>query len=74
MRIGTTHTYVILEIDPEAFTEIHNKLLAAGYSHAFMPDGEIDMTGIALAPDLTRDALALGAELRRMERDETKHR
>lgn len=46
-----THTYAILEIDPEAFEAIKQKLTEAGYGHAFMPGGEIDMAGIALAPD-----------------------
>jgi hypothetical protein len=69
MSIRNTHTYVILEIDPEAFNDIKKKLRDAGYDHAFMPGGEIDMHGIAIAPDPARSALALGAELRRMEKD-----
>jgi hypothetical protein len=45
----STHTYVILEISPEAHAEIKAKLLAADYGHAI--DGEtIDMHGIALQP------------------------
>ncbi len=45
-----THTYVVLEISPEAHAEIKTKLLDAGYDHFI--DGEtIDMHGIALEPD-----------------------
>jgi hypothetical protein len=46
-----THTYAVLEISPEAFAEIHAKLEAAGYQHAFgTDDGQpcIDMHGIAV--------------------------
>lgn len=68
MRIRTTHTYAILKIDPEAFADIKWQLKQAGYEHAFMPNGEIDMAGIAIAPDESRGALALGAELRRIEK------
>ncbi len=46
----STHTYVVLEISPEAHAEIKAKLLAAGYSHAI--DGEtVDMQGIAVEPE-----------------------
>jgi hypothetical protein len=45
---GSTHTYAILDLSPEAFEEISTKLKAAGYDHAFMSDGEIDMHGIAV--------------------------
>ena len=44
-----TYTYAILEISPAAYREIREKLEAAGYQHAFEPDGAIDMHGIALA-------------------------
>jgi hypothetical protein len=47
-----THTYVELDISPEAFSEIKEKLLAADYGHAFMEDGTvIDMHGIAVKAD-----------------------
>jgi hypothetical protein len=44
----STHTYAELEISPAAWQEIHDKLAAAGYQHAFMPGGAIDMHGIAV--------------------------
>lgn len=44
-----THTVATLEATPSAFDEITAKLRAAGYSHLFMLDGSIDMSGIALA-------------------------
>lgn len=49
MRV--THTYVTLAISQAAYTEIRAKLEAAGYGHAFMEDGEIDMHGLAVVPD-----------------------
>lgn len=65
--IRTTHTYVVLDIDPEAFADISKKLRDAGYDHCFMPDGEIDMHGIAIAPDPSMSALALGAAARKVK-------
>lgn len=48
-----THTYAVLEVSKDTFDEIHAKLEAAGYQHAFNAiPGEpacIDMHGIALA-------------------------
>jgi hypothetical protein len=49
--MSATHTYVILEISPRAFAEIHGKLVRAGYQHAFHEDDgkvAIDMHGIAV--------------------------
>lgn len=49
--IRSTYTYAVLEISAAAFAEIHGKLAAAGYQHAFdESDGRalIDMHGIAL--------------------------
>lgn len=58
----STHTYVTLEISDEAYSEIRSKLATAGYQHAFMDGGEIDMEGIAVKSDgitaLTTAALA----------------
>jgi hypothetical protein len=48
MPIHHTHTVVILEVSKTAYDEIRAKLEAADYSHTFMKDGEIDMTGIAI--------------------------
>lgn len=47
---GVTHTYALLEVSRATFEEIACKLRDAGYDHAFIEDGEIDMHGIALAP------------------------
>lgn len=45
----STHTYVVLDISPEAHADIKAKFLAAGYGHSI--DGDtIDMHGIALEP------------------------
>jgi len=65
--VRTTHTYAVLEISPEAYREIRERLEAAGYQHAFHRhvhevtrggalEGEvsyeaIDMHGIALRAD-----------------------
>lgn len=43
-----TRTWAELEVSPETYHEIRDKLVAAGYGHAFGGDGEIDMNGIAL--------------------------
>lgn len=48
----TTHTYAILEVDPEIYKKIRAQLEEAGYGHAFHrgnnDDEVIDMNGIAL--------------------------
>lgn len=48
-----THTYVVLEVSKAAYDEIHAKLKAAGYDHAFhLEYGHgivMDMQGIAIA-------------------------
>jgi hypothetical protein len=43
-----TRTVALLEVSPATYVEIKDKLLAAGYEHTFMPDGAIDLEGIAL--------------------------
>lgn len=48
MAIRQTHTYATLEVSHAAYNEVEKLLRAAGYGHAFMPDGAIDMHGIAL--------------------------
>lgn len=48
MTLRRTHTYAVLEVSDAAYQEIKAKLQAAGYDHAFMEDGEIDMFGIAV--------------------------
>lgn len=48
MGLTTTHTYAELEVSAEAYAEIEGKLREAGYDHAFMDDGTIDMHGIGI--------------------------
>lgn len=48
MGVKSTHTFVELELSPAAYDEIANKLRAAGYDHAFMDGGAIDMHGIGV--------------------------
>jgi hypothetical protein len=43
-----THTYAILDVNPSTWNDIAARLREAGYDHAFMEDGEIDMHGIAV--------------------------
>lgn len=43
-----THTFSTLEVSPPVYDEIKGLLSRAGYEHAFMPDGAIDMHGIGL--------------------------
>lgn len=66
----STHTYAILEVSQEAYDEIHAKLKAAGYQHAFMDGNVIDMAGIGISADpeplclaTTRVARAAGPEV-----------
>lgn len=46
-----THTLVELGLSVPAFKEIEKKLLEADYSHAFLSETLIDMTGIAVTPE-----------------------
>ena len=46
-RYGT-HTYAGLEVSKACYDEIHAKLRAADYTHAFCENGAIDMHGIGL--------------------------
>lgn len=51
MRVTQTHTVALLQLSPEAYKEISDKLEAAGYQHAFSEtDGVkfIDMSGIGV--------------------------
>jgi hypothetical protein len=45
-----THTLAKLELSKAAYDEIATKLIDAGYQHAFLEDGLIDMDGIGVAP------------------------
>lgn len=50
-----TYTYAVLEVSPAAYEEIREKLVKAGYQHAFHEDRThgpvIDMHGIALGKE-----------------------
>jgi hypothetical protein len=50
--LRTTYTYAVLEVSKEAYKEIMDKLITAGYGHVFHKDSDggtvIDMHGIAL--------------------------
>lgn len=45
----STHTYAELRLSPAAYKEIAEKLKEAGYDHAFMENGVIDMHGIGVS-------------------------
>lgn len=46
--LRTTHTVVELEVPAELYDYVSGRLRDADYSHCFIDDGVIDMTGIAL--------------------------
>lgn len=48
MAVRQTHTYAELGLSQAAYHEIARKLRDAGYDHAFMEDGTIDMHGIGV--------------------------
>lgn len=43
-----TYTYAELAVSERTYNEIRQKLEAAGYHHALLSDGAIDMRGIGL--------------------------
>ena len=43
-----THTYAELAVSEAAYAEVAGKLRDAGYDHAFLEDGVIDMQGIGV--------------------------
>lgn len=45
-----TYTLAGLELSRAAYDEIAQKLRVAGYDHAFLEDGMIDMTHIGVTP------------------------
>ncbi len=50
-RLRQTHTFVTLGLSEAAYTEIKDKLRAAGYDHCFCGEdegGAIDMHGIGV--------------------------
>ena len=54
-----TYTYVLMDVSPDTYYEIHDKLSEAGYDHCFHSDnGQVvlDLHGIALKKR-TRDEI-----------------
>lgn len=52
MTLNVTHTYVLMELPPDVYALIEQRLREAGYTHAIGEDGELDMHGIALSKGL----------------------
>lgn len=48
-RPRSTHTLAGMTVTTDTYNEIANKLRAAGYTHAFMGDEQIDMSGIMIS-------------------------
>jgi hypothetical protein len=65
--IKQTHTHAELGLSQPAYDEIKRKLEDAGYQHAFMEDGAIDMHGIGIAlehnPDKDQIALKIAEQI-----------
>lgn len=53
MTARQTHTYALLEVSAASYDEIKTKLQAAGYGHAFLSNGTIDMHGIGVTREET---------------------
>lgn len=51
MIIRTTHTYALMDVSAETYAEIRRKLEEAGYQHAIMEDGVLDMHGIGIGTE-----------------------
>lgn len=51
-----THTLAELGLSPEAYDEIYGLLKEAGYDHALLDNGMIDMSGIGVTKN-DRDIL-----------------
>jgi hypothetical protein len=51
----STHTYAKLPLSPTAYEEIATKLKDAGYDHAFIGNGDIDMHGIGVSKEQVPD-------------------
>lgn len=62
VRLTQTHTFVELELSAAAYAEIETKLREAGYHHAFMDGGAIDMHGLAVAREETGVAETLTSQ------------
>ncbi len=57
MRLTQTHTYVTMDVPPEVYALVRQKLLDAGYEHAVDDEQhQLDMRGIALTAESIGDA------------------
>lgn len=65
-RTRTTYTFAELEVSPATYDEIRQLLEEAGYRHAFLDGGAIDMHGIGLVRGETGPSQGHAA-LRRFE-------
>jgi hypothetical protein len=59
MVMRSTHTYARLPLSPQAYEEIATKLRTAGYDHAFIGNGDIDMHGEDKVQEALHKALAV---------------
>jgi hypothetical protein len=60
--VRSTRTYVELGLSQPAYREIHEKLRAAGYDHAFDSEGAIDLHGLAAVLDPDAQPLWVGLD------------
>lgn len=61
-----SHTLATMQVSAVCYEEIKRTLQAAGYDHAFLEGGMIDMTGLAVVPP--------DPEKERIRRIDTAHR
>jgi hypothetical protein len=52
----TRQDYCEISLSRLAYDELAAKMRAAGYAHAIMPDGAIDLHGLGVAPPLEQRA------------------
>lgn len=60
--IRTTYTYVLMDVSPDTYYEIYDKLSEAGYDHCFHSDNGhivLDLHGIALRKRIPDEAEVL---------------
>jgi hypothetical protein len=57
-----SYTYVILRVSPEAFAEIEDKIIEAGYGHVFHPDPDRDRSKLVTKPVMDMHGIAIGIE------------
>lgn len=56
MAIRATHTFALVDVPPEFYALVRQKLLDAGYDHAVDDkEGTLDMHGLALVKESNAD-------------------